>query len=120
MAKGNSNQTFIRMSMSLLSVLVTISNVIPIAGPSVIGYAIGYNRYRWKKYYGIRRKSLISSIIIGEIIFFSIIALITRAAVHFHNPETFWYLILAGFVTNSLFSIIFYFVGKKKYYKYKK
>ena len=111
--KKQPNKTFAKMVILAYSLLFFVSNIIPIVGPSFLAYAFGFSMYRIE-HYGLSKIHILISMTIGELIFFIISFLIIKASFLFYNPETFWYLIIIGFISNYLFSIIFYFLGLMK------
>lgn len=106
-------------SSIIFSITVFLANLIPIAGPSMVSGILGYNEKRWKKKYGMTRKSLILAILIGHILFFFIAGITINFCADFFKQRFFWLIILSGFFTNIIFSIIFYFIGFMRYKKRK-
>ena len=102
-----------RMSLLLFVVFTFLSNLIPILGPGITSNAIGYNERRFKKLYGINRKSSIISILLGSLLFSLILWVLISYSVEFKSSFRLW-LIFATFLLNCIFSIIFYFIGKNR------
>jgi hypothetical protein len=117
---GVQNAT-IMMHTTLVSIIVFLSNLIPIIGPSLASRSIGFNEFRLNTSGKITRKLLITSIILGHAIFFLCLGLLLNFCVDFAYQQYSWLIIGLGLIGNLAFSIIFYFVGvsiyKKRYRK---
>jgi len=109
----SSSKTFVTTIMCAFSTLFVVVSIIPIIGPSIVSFVLGFNVYRYKTH-GLRKIHFVVSITIGELIFFIISSLIIKTIMEFYNPKIFWYIVIIGFVSNYLFSIIFYFLGSYK------
>lgn len=105
----------------LIGVIIFLTNLIPIIGPSLASRSIGFNEFRWNMMHeGITRKFLITPIIIGHIIFFLFLGLFLSFGIEFAYQQYFWLIIGLGLVGNLVLSIIFYFVGVSIYKKRRK
>lgn len=101
----------VTISVTLLSSWFVILSVIPIVMPSLVAYVFGSNKYRYKTLYGLSNVHFLISMLVGELIFFMISSFVINAIMDFYNPKIFWYIAIASFILNYLFSVIFYFLG---------
>lgn len=100
----------IGMFVFTISLLILISNLLPVIGPSLVAYFSGRDERR-NKIYRIRMGHFLLALTISEIVFFAISAFVIGTAVTFYRPEVFWHLLLIGFSSNYLFSVAFYLLG---------
>lgn len=105
------SKAFITTSVTLLSFSFIVLNVIPIIMPSLVAYVFGSNKYRYKTLYGLSSIHFLISMLAGELTFFIISSFAINYIMDFYNPKIFWYIVIASFISNYLFSVIFYFLG---------
>ena len=106
------------ISLGVFTTIIFLSNLVPILGPIIISGGIGYNEKRFRRScYNIKRKSLIISILTGNLLYFLIIGILIDYIIELEHQSYFWLIIFSGFLISFIFSIIFYFIGKKRYDK---
>lgn len=105
------SKDLVTISVTLLSFWFTVLSVIPIIMPSLVAYVFGSNKHRYKTLYGLSSIHFLISMLAGELIFFMISSFVINYIMDFYNPRVFWYIVIAGFISNYLFSVIFYFLG---------
>jgi hypothetical protein len=108
----------------LITIIIFLSNLIPIIGTSLASNSIGFNEKRWKKRYKeIKRKMLIIPIIIGNFLFSALLALFLALflsfSLEFTHQQYLWIIVGLLLVCNLTFSISFYFIGIASYKKIK-
>lgn len=89
-------------------------NLMPILGPSLGAYIIGKNQTAFEREFNLRKSSLIKSILVFHLIFFTLVALIFNHLITWENYNMFWLLIFSGLIINSSMAIIFFYIGINK------
>jgi len=109
------NNFMIGVVVSVISLLVATSNLIPILGVSLISYALGSVcvRFEWAKRYQISCCSLVLSLVLGELLFFAVFGFLVFYVVEFFSPGLFWRLMLIGWLVNLSFAYLFFKLGIK-------
>ncbi len=111
--KSDSGSIFTRMAIAILSLIFFIASVVFIIGPSIMAYALGANKNRYKTY-GFSNFHALLSIVIGQFAFFVVSSFVLKNIMCFYHPEIFWYVVITSFLLNYSLSLIFYYLGVRK------
>lgn len=109
----NSNNIFVTMTVTVLSLMFIVLSIIPIIGPGIGAYALGTTIHRHKNK-DLSNVHIIIAITIGELIYCLISSLLLAAILKFYESGIFWYFIIISFIINYISSIILYFWGNYK------
>lgn len=110
--KNNRDNEFYRLSIFAFSFIFFMSNIIPVIGPSLASYSFGRGGKKFRQRYDISKIAIIRTMIAGHIMFFTISGIILNFIIDFHDQTNLWFLIITGFLLNTLCSIFFYTFGK--------
>ena len=99
--------------MCVFSLLIALSNFIPLLGPILLGFLIGYNTLNWSMIYNSTDINCFKMIIIGCAAYFAFVGLFVSHMLNYYISSLIWVLMLAGFAINTALALLFYFLGKK-------
>ena len=101
---------FVIMIISAYSFYFSFAGIIPFAGPSLVAYIIGRNKYK-NQIHEISKMHFFSSLLISEVVFMIIAYLIYYILSGFYEPKGFWQFIAIALTLNTLSAVIFFYIG---------
>ncbi|MFA4942053.1 MAG: hypothetical protein WC564_00225 [Patescibacteria group bacterium] len=101
------------VTMIIIAIVFALFSIIPLIGPSIGAYSLGLSRYSYEKH-GLGKAFCLTSILIGELLFWTIIFLIISSCLTFEISQIPLCIAVIGLAVSYTLSTVVYLLGTYK------